>query len=204
MLTAETLSILFPLGKKMLQCIMDSLTSQHETLFLTKWYHTPYRHSAGLFYAKMENNMLFSRSSCFTVCSAHAYLNDRFWTLKCLIYSLQTLKSMWKVVCPSLCPTLICSPGLLNFSCPLPLPPSFVCEALGLRDHDGLVRDIAAARAPSLVANAPTMACSCVREVSYMTVLSSHYLIWTCTNLFAVIMSIESVRWHRDTEKNVV
>lgn len=37
-----------------------------------------------------------------------------------------------EVVCQSLPPAPICSPGLLNLSCPLPLPPSFVCGAAGL------------------------------------------------------------------------
>lgn len=105
-----------------------------------KWYHTAYCHSASLLNARMESNTLFLR-----LC----YL---------LKYKKYERKVCERFFVP-LCPPLICTPCLLNFSCPLPLPPSVFCMwSTGVRDHDGLVRHIAAARTPSLRANALTMA----------------------------------------------
>lgn len=70
------------------------------------------------------------------------------------------IQSLTKVVCPTFCPTPICS---LELKLSSPTPSVFCMWSTGVRDHDGLVRHIAAARAP-LRANAHTMVYGHIKE----------------------------------------
>lgn len=91
---------------------MGSLTSQHETMF-------------------SQNDIIPLTATLL------AYFMPKWKTICCfqdcaIFQTIQSMREKYVQCFVSLCVLLICSPGLLNFSCPLLLSPSFVCEALGL------------------------------------------------------------------------